>query len=61
MDKLEYLQETLDVVKTFKPLSREQIAALAAKTKQAAMSGKYELFKTTAHFDSTAKHPEWLG
>ena len=26
-----------------------------------AAEGKYELFKTTAHFDSTAKHPDWLG
>lgn len=23
--------------------------------------GKYELFKTSSHFDSTAKHPDWLG
>jgi hypothetical protein len=26
-----------------------------------AANGEYELFKTTAHFDSTAKHPDWLG
>jgi hypothetical protein len=26
-----------------------------------ATAGKYELFKTTSHFDSTAKHPDWLG
>jgi hypothetical protein len=25
------------------------------------MTGKYELFKTTQHFDSTAKNPKWLG
>jgi hypothetical protein len=48
-------------VKNFKPLTREQIAALAGKAKQAAMTGKYELFKTTAHFDSTAKNRSWLG
>ncbi len=61
MDKMEYLQQSLDVVKNFKPLSQPQIAALAGKTREAAMTGKYELFKTTAHFDSTAKNPEWLG
>jgi uncharacterized protein len=61
MEKMEYLEQSLEVVKTFKPLSQQQIGALTAKAKQAAMSGKYELFKTTAHFDSTAKHPEWLG
>jgi hypothetical protein len=31
------------------------------KTKEVAMAGKYELFKTSSHFDSTAKHPDWLG
>jgi aryl-alcohol dehydrogenase-like predicted oxidoreductase len=61
MDKLEYLNETLDLIKTFKPLTHSEIAALGAKAKQAAMSGKYELFKTTSHFDSTAKNPSWLG
>jgi hypothetical protein len=25
------------------------------------MTGKYELFKTTNHFDSTAQNPSWLG
>jgi hypothetical protein len=26
-----------------------------------ATSGKFELFKTSTHHDSTAKNPEWLG
>jgi hypothetical protein len=39
----------------------EQIVALAEKAKSAAMTGKFELFKTTHHFDSTAKNPSWLG
>jgi predicted aldo/keto reductase-like oxidoreductase len=61
MDKMEYLEQTLGVVKNFKPLTHEQIAALAGKAKQAALTGKFELFKTTEHFDSTAKNPQWLG
>ena len=61
MDRMEYLEQTLDLVKNFKPLTQEQIAALAGKAKQAAMTGKFELFKTTPHFDSTAKNPAWLG
>jgi aryl-alcohol dehydrogenase-like predicted oxidoreductase len=61
MEKMEYLDHSLEVVKNFKPLTPSQIASLAAKAKDAAMAGKYELFKTTSHFDSTAKHPEWLG
>ncbi len=61
MDKLEYLEQSLDVVKNFHPLSESQIAALTDRAKNAAMTGKYELFKTTSHFDSTAKNPTWLG
>lgn len=61
MPEMQYLEEALEVVKNFKPLSHAQIVALADKAKQAAMSGKYELFKTTEHFDSTAKNPQWLG
>lgn len=61
MDKMEYLEQSLDVVKNFKPLTQQQIEALAAKAKPAAMTGKFELFKTTNHFDSTAKNPSWLG
>jgi hypothetical protein len=34
---------------------------LRAKSASAAADGSYELFKTTSVFDSTAKHPEWLG
>jgi hypothetical protein len=39
----------------------EQVAALLAKTEEVAATGQYELFKTTSHFDTTAKHPDWLG
>jgi aryl-alcohol dehydrogenase-like predicted oxidoreductase len=61
IDKMEYLDHALGVVKNFKPLTNSQIAALGEKAKQAASSGKFELFKTTNHFDSTAKNPAWLG
>ncbi len=61
MDQMAYLEQALNAVKTFHPLSQQEIAALVAKTKKAAFEGKYELFKTTAHFDSTAKNPTWLG
>ncbi|HEX3876992.1 MAG TPA: aldo/keto reductase [Bryobacteraceae bacterium] len=61
METLDFLNHALGVVKNFHPLSEPQIAALGEKAKQAASSGKYELFKTTNHFDTTAKYPEWLG
>jgi hypothetical protein len=58
---MEYLDHALGVITNFKPLTGQQIAALGEKAKQAASSGKYELFKTTNHFDTTAKNPAWLG
>lgn len=48
-------------VQSFQPMDDVSVAALIAKSEEAAMNGKYELFKTTAHFDTTARHPDWLG
>jgi predicted aldo/keto reductase-like oxidoreductase len=61
IDKPEILDQAIEAAKTFKPMNREQIAKLLSKTKEVAMAGKYELFKTSSHFDSTAMHPDWLG
>jgi hypothetical protein len=55
------LDQALHVASNFKPLTSQQVAAILNKTAAAAAKGEYELFKTSAHFDSTAKHPEWLG
>jgi aryl-alcohol dehydrogenase-like predicted oxidoreductase len=61
IDKPEILDQAIEAARTFKPMGRDEVAQLLAKTKEVAMAGKYELFKTSSHFDSTAKHPEWLG
>lgn len=61
IDGQEILEQALQVASNFKPLSSQQVAEILNKTAQAAGKGEYELFKTSAHFDSTAKHPEWLG
>jgi predicted aldo/keto reductase-like oxidoreductase len=61
IDKLEILDQAFEAAKTFQPMNREQVAQLLAKTREVAMAGKYELFKTSSHFDSTAQHPDWLG
>ena len=61
IDKPEILDQAFEAAKTFNPMPQEQMAQLLAKTKEVAMAGKYELFKTSSHFDSTAKHPDWLG
>src|ERR1035438_3801006 len=61
IDKPEILDQAFEAAKTFHPMNREQVAQLLAKTKDVALAGKYELFKTSSHFDSTATHPDWLG
>jgi hypothetical protein len=55
------LDQALEAAKTFKPLTKSQVSALFDKTRQAAMSGKFELFKTTARFDGTIQNPSWMG
>jgi aryl-alcohol dehydrogenase-like predicted oxidoreductase len=61
IDRPQLLDQAIDAAKTFKPMSPAALEALLAKTKQAAADGKFELFKTSQHFDSTAEPPEWLG
>lgn len=61
IDSQQILDQAFNVAKSFKPMNQQQVSALLAKTADAAKDGKYELFKTTAHFDSTAKNPQWLG
>ena len=61
IDKPEVLEQALTAAKTFKPMSQNEQAALLSRTQQAAMTGKFELFKTTPHFDGTAANPKWLG
>ena len=61
IDSDKILDQAFEAVKTFKPMSGDEVAALVAKTKPFAEDGKYEFFKTSSHFDSTAKHADWLG
>lgn len=60
-DSLPVLHQDLDAARSFKPMSQKEVADLLAKTAPVADAGKYELYKTSKHFDSTAKHPEYLG
>lgn len=61
IDRQTVLEQAFTAAKTFKPMDDAQVAALIAKTQPFAQRGEYELFKTTAHFDATARHAEWLG
>lgn len=60
IDRSDILQQALSAVKTFKPLSVDDVSELLKKTVSVSREGRYELFKTTPTFDGTAKHPEWL-
>jgi aryl-alcohol dehydrogenase-like predicted oxidoreductase len=55
------LDQAFDAVRSFHPMDESAVAALIAKSENAAMNGEFELFKTTSHFDTTARHPDWLG
>lgn len=61
IEKPEILEQAFTVAKKFKPLTNAEMTALLNKTKSAAMTGKFEKFKTDNNFDGTAKNPKWLG
>ncbi len=61
IDKMSILQQALDAVRTYQPLTAEQRAAILAKTAAVAADGHTERYKVSQFFDSTAKHPKWLG
>jgi aryl-alcohol dehydrogenase-like predicted oxidoreductase len=60
-DSIERVTQALEAARTFKPMTPEQTAALLEKTQTAALTGRYEPFKTSELFDATAQHPQWLG
>jgi len=61
IDNMKILDQALEAARTFKPMSKEAVAGLLARTAKAAATGKYELFKTSNRYDGTAKNPRWLG
>jgi aryl-alcohol dehydrogenase-like predicted oxidoreductase len=60
-DSVPVLEQALRAARTFRPLSEAAVAGLLVRTAQAAREGKYELYKTTHHFDGTFQNPQWLG
>jgi len=61
IESMKILDQALDAVRTFEPMTASQMAALLKRTAIAAADGRYEPFKTTEKFDSTARNPQWLG
>jgi hypothetical protein len=60
-ESLQRLDQAIEAVDTFAPMSEAQIAALLARTRDQAATGEYEPFKTTEMFDGTAHTPAWMG
>ena len=60
-DSVAMVEQAVWAAKTFKPMGETEVAALLAKTKDAARNGEFEGYKTTTNFDGTAHNPQWLG
>ena len=61
IDKPEILEQALTATRNFTPMTAAQKSDLLGRTKEVAMSGKFEPFKTSNIFDGTAQNPKWLG
>jgi aryl-alcohol dehydrogenase-like predicted oxidoreductase len=61
IDSPAVLDQAFAAVRDFKPMSETETASILARTSDAAATGKFELFKTTTHFDGTAANPKYLG
>jgi len=57
IDSMQILDQAFEAVRTFEPMTPAKVTALLARTREAAMKGSYELYKTTEQFDSTAQNP----
>ena len=61
IDNQQVLNQAFEAARTFKPLNEAQIKDILDRTAVAASEGKFELFKTSSHYDGTAANPKWLG
>jgi predicted aldo/keto reductase-like oxidoreductase len=61
IDSMKILDQALEAGRTFQLMSNEAVAALLARTADAAATGWYEKFKTDNRYDGTAHNPQWLG
>ena len=59
-DSMEILEQAIVAATTYEPMPAEKVTALLDRTRELAMGGKLELFKTTTEHDGTVRHPEWL-
>jgi predicted aldo/keto reductase-like oxidoreductase len=60
-DSMKILQQAIDAVRSFQPMSSVEVSSLLAKTAPAAGKGEFERYKTSHDFDGTVHNPQWLG
>jgi aryl-alcohol dehydrogenase-like predicted oxidoreductase len=61
IDSMPILDQALRLARGFRPMTEAEREALQRKAAPAAVAGRYEEYKTTNVFDSTAHNPQWLG
>lgn len=61
MENQQLLQQALEATRNFTPMTEAQRTDLLGRTRDIALTGKYEPFKTSNIFDGTAQNPKWLG
>jgi predicted aldo/keto reductase-like oxidoreductase len=59
-ESMAILDQAIAAARTFRPMTPAEVSALLVKTKDAALSGQFEPFKTTPQFDGTAHNPQWM-
>jgi predicted aldo/keto reductase-like oxidoreductase len=60
-DSTAVLHQAINAARDFRPMTDEEKTTLLARTANVAANGRFELYKTSHHFDGTWKNPQWLG
>ena len=60
-DSMKILDQAFDAARTFKPMTEAEVIVILDKTRTAALTGRFERFKTTITYDGTIKNPQWMG
>lgn len=55
------LDQAFEAARTFRPFTPDELGAILARTRAAALSGRCEEYKTTTVHDGTALNPHWMG
>lgn len=58
-DWMDFAKQAVEAARSFRPLTTAQVAAILARTQEAALDGKYEYYKTRDTFDGTSRNLGW--